>query len=150
MNKIRLFFLLIAYVTYALSYSIETLETEPYHHFNWLDEDEYSITVKFSDPSPPEHCCLWNGTNYCNGTCSGEGTVSCKFTGGSCDADKDNPATKYYYALYCDDVVCATEKTDKGVNPGITETMSVDVTVAVSRESYIRYSMVLLLSLLVL
>jgi len=147
MNKITLFFLLIAYVTYALSYDIETLETEPYHHFNWLDEDEYSITVKFSGDSPPEKCCLWNGTNFCQGTCSGQGTVSCTFAGGSCDADKDNPATKYYYALYCVDA-CKTLDEFKAVTN--IETYSVDVTVAVSRESYIRYSMVLLLSLLVL
>ncbi len=152
MNKITLFFLLLAYVTYALSYDIDTLGTEPYHHFDWLDEDEYSITIKYNaNASPkPSKCCLWNGTNYCKGDCSGSDSVTCKFTGASCGADGDNPATKYYYALYCDDVVCATEKTDKGVNPGITDTMSVDVTVAVSRESYIRYSMVLLLSLLVL
>ena len=148
MNKITLFFLLIAYVTYALSYDIETLETEPYHHFNWLDEDEYSITVKFSGDSPPEKCCLWNGTNFCQGTCSGQGTVSCTFAGGSCDADKDNPATKYYYALYCHNTACGSLDKLKA-DPNFDD-YSVDVTVAVSRESYIRYSMVLLLSLLVL
>ena len=146
MNKIALFFLVIAYIT-CLSEDIDTLSTEPYHHFDWLDEDEYTISIKYiSTDIGPNRCCLWNGTKYCKGECSGTETVSCKFTGASCGADSDNPATKYYYALYCNKAACDSET----AAAGLTDAMSVDVTVAVSTESYIRYSMVLLLSLLVL
>jgi hypothetical protein len=146
MNKISLFFLVIAYITCQyLRDSINTSATEPYHHFDWLDEDEYTISIKYAT-SGPSDCCLWNGTKYCKGTCNGTDTVSCKFTGASCGADSDNPATKYYYALYCNTAACASET----AAAGLTDEMSVDVTVAVSTESYIRYSMVLLLSLLVL
>ena len=146
MNKISLFFLVIAYITCQnLRDSINTSATEPYHHFDWLDEDEYTISIKYAT-SGPKDCCLWNGTKYCKGTCDGTDTVSCKFTGASCRADGDNPATKYYYALYCNTAACASET----AAAGLTDAMSVDVTVAVSTESYIRYSMVLLLSLLVL
>ncbi len=146
MKKISLFFLVIAYITCAgLRDSINTSATEPYHHFDWLDEDEYTISIKYAT-SGPKDCCLWNGTKYCKGICDVTDTVSCKFTGASCRADSDNPATKYYYALYCNTAACASET----AAAGLTDEMSVDVTVAVSRESYIRYSMVLLLSLLVL
>ena len=150
MNKITLFFLLIAYVTYALSLDMDTLATEPYHHFDWLDEDDYTITIKYdsTENEKSSKCCLWNGTNYCKGECSGTDTVSCKFTGASCRADGDNPATKYYYALYCHDTYCDSLDNIKAAT-GLGG-YSVDVTVAVSRENYIRYSMVLLLSLLVL
>ena len=128
---------------------MDTLKTEPYHHFDWLDEDDYTITIKYASGSQPTQCCLWNGTHFCKGEDCKEpesNTVSCKFTGASCRADGDNPATKYYYALYCDTDACASET----AAAGLTNSMSVDVTVAVSMESYIRYSMVLLLSLLVL
>ena len=133
---------------------MDTLATEPYHHFDWLDEDEYSITIKYDsdEVSKSKICCLWNGTHYCRGDCdgleSGSLDVSCKFTGASCGADGDNPATKYYYALYCA-AACDTKETAT-VSGALDDKNSVDVTVAVSRESYIRYSMVLLLSLLVL
>ena len=129
---------------------MDTLKTEPYHHFDWLDEDDYTITITYDSTSDkPTQCCLWNGTHFCKGEDCKEpesNTVSCKFTGASCRADGDNPATKYYYALYCDTDACASET----AAAGLTNSMSVDVTVAVSMESYIRYSMVLLLSLLVL
>ena len=150
MNKIALFFLVIAYITCQnLRDSINTSATEPYHHFDWLDEDEYTISIKYAT-SGPSDCCLWNGTHFCRGEDCKESetnTVSCKFTGASCGADGDNPATKYYYALYCVDACESLEKFKAvtNINP-----YSVDVTVAVSRESYIRYSIVLLLSLLVL
>ena len=150
MKKISLFFLVIAYITCeGLRDSINTSATEPYHHFDWLDEDQYTISIKYAT-SGPKDCCLWNGTKYCKGTCDGTDTVSCKFTGASCGADGDNPATKYYYALYCDNTACASKEAATAASGGLADTMSVDVTVAVSRESYIRYSMVLLLSLLVL
>ena len=151
MNKIALFFLVIAYITCELSENIDKLSTEPYHHFDWLDEDEYSITIKYlsNAPQKPFKCCLWNGTNYCKGNCpEDKDPVSCTFTGASCGADGDNPATKYYYALYCHDTYC--DKIENIKDAHDLDDYSVDVTVAVSRESYIRYSMVLLLSLLVL
>ena len=156
MNKISIFFLVIGFIIcdsdpVNLRTTIDTLSTEPYHHFDWLDEDDYTITITYDSTSEkPTQCCLWNGTHFCKGEDCKEpesNTVSCKFTGASCGADGDNPATKYYYALYCVD---ACETLDKFKAVTNIETYSVDVTVAVSRESYIRYSMVLLLSLLVL
>ena len=154
MNKISIFFLVIGYIICQdpvyLSTTIDTLSTEPYHHFDWLDEDDYTITIKYASGSKPTQCCLWNGTHFCKGECTKDDPVSCKFTGASCGADGDNPATKYYYALYCDDTACKSKEDATSTSTGISPSMSADVTVAVSRESYIRYSMVLLLSLLVL
>ena len=157
MNKISIFFLVIGFIIcddpVYLSTTIDTLSTEPYHHFDWLDEDDYTITIKYASDSKPTQCCLWNGTHFCKGEDCKEpesNTVSCKFTGASCGADGDNPATKYYYALYCDNTACLSKEAATAASGGLADTMSVDVTVAVSRESYIRYSMVLLLSLLVL
>ncbi len=159
MNKISIFFLVIGFIICDdndndLRKIIDTLGTEPYHHFDWLDEDDYTITIKYASDSKPTQCCLWNGTHFCRGEeCkvseSEPNTVSCKFTGASCGADSDNPATKYYYALYCDNSACTSKETATA-SDGLDDSKSVDVTVAVSRESYIRYYMVLLLSLLVL
>ena len=110
MNKISIFFLVIGFIICEdLRKSIDTLGTEPYHHFDWLDEDEYTISIKYAT-SGPSDCCLWNGTKLCKGVCDGTDTVSCKFTGASCGADSDNPATKYYYALYCDGNACKSKE----------------------------------------
>ena len=153
MNKISIFFLVIGYIICQnpvyLRTTIDTLSTEPYHHFDWLDEDDYTITITYDSTSEkPTQCCLWNGTHFCKGECPPNDPLSCKFTGASCGADGDNPATKYYYALYCHATYCDSLDNIKAAT-GLSA-YSVDVTVAVSRESYIRYSMVLLLSLLVL
>ena len=148
MNKISIFFLVIAFITYDdpsnLSNSIDTLSTEPYHHFDWLDEDEYSITIKYiaNDSPKASKCCLWNGTNYCKGVCSGSDSVTCKFTGASCGADGDNPATKYYYGVYCS---TNCDKIENAKNLRTSD--SVDVTVAVKSGSFIKFSIILLIGL---
>lgn len=148
MKKIALFFLFIVYITCTgLSDTIDTLSTEPYHHFDWLDEDDYTISIAYqSGATVLTTCCLWNGTHFCKGDCSGSGPVSCKFTGASCGADPDNAATKFYYALYCDNTACASSDAASG----LTSSMSVDVTVAVSKGNYISYSILLFLTLLAL
>ena len=149
MKKIALFFLFIGYITCdELRDSINTLSTEPYHHFDWLDEDDYTISIAYQSgaSTTSSTCCLWNGTHFCKGDCSGTTTVSCKFTGASCGADPDNAATKFYYALYCDDTACASESAASNLD----DDMSVDVTVAVSKGNYISYSILLFLTLLAL
>ena len=148
MNKITLPILLLI-IGYAYSaFSLDEEYLEPYEEFNWLDEDDFTITVPFKSATDmPSTCCLYNGTRFCAGACSTDSnafTVSCKFTGASCQADADNPATKFYYSLYCSSSNCASESTASSL--GTSD--NVYVTVAVLSGSYIKYSIVLLLSLL--
>ena len=77
-------------------------------------------------------------------TCSD--TTNCVANGGktACESIADTCTLK------ADNTACASKEAAAATTGGISSSMSVDVTVAVSRESYIRYSMVLLLSLLVL
>ena len=146
MNKITIFLLFFAW-TYIASQTVDYSNTEPYHDFDWLDEDEYTITVAYTSSNIPSTCCLANGTKVCAGTCSaGTNSISCKFTGAECGGDPDNPSTKYYYDLYCG-TTCTKDTDVYGTSSGLT---TAEVTVAISAENYIKFSFILLLSLLVL
>ena len=147
MNKIALPILLLI-IGYTYSLNIDEEHLEPYEEFNWLDEDDYTITVPFtSSADMVTPCCLYNGTKLCAASeCSSDTaafTVSCKFTGNSCKADSDNPATKFYYSLYCSASSCTSDAASNLANSD-----NAYVTVAVLAGSYIKYSIVLLLSLL--
>ena len=143
MKKITLLFFFALLFISTQQQTVDDANTEPYHNFDWLDEDDYTISVAYTTGTPYAACCLSNGTKVCKGDCTPESLkTSCKFTGASCKADSDNPSTKFYYALYC--AASCDESTD------YTSATSVDVTVAISGENYIKFSFILLLSLLVL
>ena len=151
MNKFIISLLIIEYVIIcAFGADVDELTTEPYHDFNWLDEDEYSISIGFKQDigSQKITCCLFNGTIACRSSCDPSGkTLNCKFVGNECKADGDNPATKFYHSVLCGNNEC---ETDSNAATALSSSANVYVTVAVSSESYVKYSILLLLSLLVL
>lgn len=148
MNKYTISIILIIITsTICVINNVDEQNTEPYHEFNWIDEDEYTINIAFSSVPSTVKCCLWNGTQLCAGQCSLNGytnEVKCKFTGATCGADPDNPATKYYYSLYCDDTNCVNDK-DKLKLLG----ENAEITVAVKGSSFIHLTFFLLLCLFV-
>ena len=148
MNKYTISIILIIITsTICVISNVDEQNTEPYHEFNWIDEDEYTINIAFSSVPSTVKCCLWNGTQLCAGQCSLNGytnEVKCKFTGATCGADPDNPATKYYYSLYCDDTNCVNDK-DKLKLLG----ENAEITVAVKGSSFIHLTFFLLLCLFV-
>ena len=136
---------IIIIITYTISAltNLDGVNTIPYHDFNWIDEDNYTIEIAFTDTAPASRCCLYNGTNICSGACtldSGTNIISCKFVGGNCEADADNPSTKFYYGVYCSDTECQS-------SGSITETLSAEVTVAISKGNFIKFNYLVLIFL---
>ncbi len=160
MNKFIIILFFFAYITCLNDYSkLDFVNTEPYYDFNWIDEDKYTITMNFISTATvaEEKCCLYNGTVLCISTCNASGKqLTCEFTGNECKADSDNPSTKYYHALLCG--VCESTNTASDLSDAYNEDFNTplspahnpQITVAVSGNNYIKYSMILLLSLLVL
>ena len=161
MNKFIITLLCFAYIICANNYlDLDFANTEPYYDFNWIDEDKYTITMNFISTATVanEKCCLYNGTVLCSSSCKGSGKqLTCEFTGNECKADSDNPSTKYYHALLCG--VCESSNTEAQLSTAynedftsnsLTETLNPQITIVVSGNNYIKYSMFLLLSLLVL
>lgn len=151
MNKFIIALFLFAYISSNdyTSTSLDFANTEPYYNFDWLDEDSYSITMNFQSSATvaADTCCLYNGTVLCSTSCTANSkALTCEFKGEDCKADSDNPATKFYHSVLCG--VCTSASTAaaaitaSGGNPFIT--------VSVAGENYIKYSMILLLSLLAL
>ena len=127
--------------TSTLNDLLDRKNTIPYHEFNWIKEDNYSIDVAFSSTPPAQKCCLYNGTNYCLGACtldSGTNIISCRFVGGNCEADADNPATKFYYGVYCSDTECGTGGT-------LTNAEFAEVTVAVKSHMFLKVHLCLII-----
>ena len=151
MNKLLITLILITFTT---SQTIDLAHTEPYVEFDWLDEDKKSLTLEFdTDISVDYYCYLYNNTNYCPGTGKCEKTlprvITCEYEGDKCKADGDNPATKYYYEVVCSTTTLADLAAVSAALTG----GSFDnpyITVAVKGGSYIKFSFILLLSLLVL
>ena len=154
MNKFIIVLFLIAYIFCQNSYSSSSLDygtTEPYVEFDWLDDDKKSLTLNFQSSVSPvaETCCLYNGTILCKTSCSlSNKQMTCEFEGNNCKADGDNPATKYYHYLLCG-TACDSDS-NAATASGSSSTLNPQVTVAVMSGNYIKYSMILLLSLLVL
>ena len=147
MNKLSISILILLLSNIKSSY--DKVHTNPYEEFNWLDEDEYTIDIPFllATTTLPKTCCLYNGTNFCPGSCTQNNdakVLSCKFTGATCGADPDNPATKYYYSLYCDDTNCVNNKDNLKDLTG-----DAAITVAVKGSSFIHLTFFLLLCLFV-
>ncbi len=161
MNKFITTLFFFAYITCQNDYSdLDFATTEPYYDFNWIDEDKYTITMNFISTATVanEKCCLYNGTVLCSTTCNAsDKKLTCEFTGNECKADSDNPSTKYYHALLCG--VCESTNTASDLSAAynedfthtsLTQTHNPQITVAVSGNNYIKYSMILLLSLFIL
>ena len=127
--------------TPTLNDLLDRKNTIPYHEFNWIKEDNYSIDVAFSSTPPAQKCCLYNGTNYCLGACtldSGTNIISCRFVGGNCEADADNPATKFYYGVYCSDTEFCTGGT-------FTNAEFAEVTVSVKSHMFLKVHLSLII-----
>ena len=155
MNKFIIALFFFAYITCQNDYSeLDFATTEPYYDFNWIDEDKYTITMNFKSTATiaNEKCCLYNGTVLCISSCTAsDKKLTCEFIGNECKADSDNPSTKYYHALLCG--VCESTNTAAQLSAAYSSTSQVnnpEITVAVSGNNYIKYSMILLLSLLFL
>ena len=143
MNKLLLITFCITLSFIKTADPINWSKTEPYVTFDWLDDDKNSLTIVYGDNSYSD-CLLYNGTHTCKGTCEPDTkTLTCNFEGKNCKADSDNPTYKYYYTTYCKEGKISD--TD-----GISSLHDVGVTVGVCNSNFIKYSMVLLLSLLVL
>ena len=147
MNKLLITLILITFTSQAVDYA----HTEPYVEFDWLDEDKKSLTLEFdTDISVDYYCYLYNNTNYCPGTGKCEKTLprvlTCEYEGNKCKADGDNPATKYYYEVLC----AESSYADFNAYTAGNDVFQPQITVAVKGASYIKFSFILLLSLLVL
>ena len=143
MNKLLLITFCITLSFIKTADPINWSKTEPYVTFDWIDDDKKSLTIVNGDKSYSD-CLLYNGTDICKGKCKPEAkTLTCNFEGKNCKADSDNPTYKYYYTTYCKEGKISD--TD-----AISNLKDVGVTVGVCNSNFIKYSMVLLLSLLVL
>ena len=127
---------------------INWLKTEPYVTFDWLKDDKKTLTIVDNTGGNYKTCLLYNTTHVCYGSCTKKSaTISCVYEGGKCGADPYNPTFKYYYTTYC-----STSKHEgkSGKSTTVPSGDDVGVTVALCNSHFIKYSMVLLLSLLVL
>ena len=151
MNKLLITLILITFTTSTLP-NVDYAHTEPYVEFDWIDEDKKSLKIEFEDalPNNDYYCYLYNNTKFCPGTgkCTKEARViTCEFEGDKCKADGDNPATKYYYEVLCGISTYADFTAYEGAT---NDRFKPQITVAVKGASYIKFSFILLLSLLVL
>ena len=168
MNKFTL--VLIFSVIAFINGAVDHFNTEPYHSFDWLDEDKHSFTVTYTSNTNtlPDFCYLFNQSVVCKAeNCNANGkSLSCDVVGDSCKADGDNPGYKYYYAVYCAETTSSSHQnytknstpeqifyyitTAKHANGSlIGPKEDVGVTIAVCSGSFLKYSMILL-SLLIL
>ena len=170
MNK---FALVLVFSVFALikGFTIDNFNTDPYHAFDWLDNDQetFKVAIKLvgNEQAPKKEnyvCFLYNQSTVCKLDCTPSST-SLDFTvvGDQCQADKDNPTYKYYYAALCLPKTTYDVNTDPNPinndntteqiakylkdNPG--KELDLGVTIAVSSGSFLKYSMILL-SLLIL
>ena len=144
----------LVFITFCITFSfiktdpINWIKTEPYETFDWLKDDTKTQTIITSGTAYTS-CALFNTTHICIGECKTPktNTLTCTYKGGDCGADPDNPTFKYYYTTYC-----STSKHEgkSGKSTTVPSGDDVGVTVALCNSHFIKYSMVLLLSLLVL
>ena len=146
----------LVFITFCITFSfikteddpINWIKTEPYVTFDWLKDDSKTLTIVNSGTAY-SHCLLYNTTHVCYGKCElKSGKITCTYKGGDCGADPDNPAFKYYYTTYCHTSSLSGTSGKKTVD--VSSYQDVGVTVALCNSHFIKYSMVLLLSLLVL
>ena len=178
MNKLALALIFSTIVFIKGTATVNYYNTEPYHSFDWLDDDENKFKIEYTEDSLSNYFCfLYNQSVACKTTCTdSSSTLECTLKGNDCKADGDNPAYKYYYSTYCVDFSTLTGTTfidpdDNTKTKSITLTKDSDsatvlkyiktsssvigssndvqVTIAVSNGSFLKYSMILL-SLLIL
>ena len=122
-----------------------------YFHFSHKKDEVVSIELNTDVTGATIYCYLYNNTHYCPGTGKCEITyprvITCEFEGDKCKADGDNPATKYYYEVLCGISTYADFTAYEGAT---NDRFKPQITVAVKGASYIKFSFILLLSLLVL
>ena len=159
MNKFSLvlIFSVIAFIKGTIT--VDDFNTEPYHSFDWLDEDDYTFEIKSSTTvDSKSFCYLYNSSVLCKPECTpsdDKKTISCKLVGDTCKADGDNPSFKYYYATYCSESDSDDFKKELTADKLLTYVKNhgpsgdVGVTIAVCSGSYLKYSL-FLLSLLIL
>ena len=151
----------LVFITFCITFSfiktvddpIDYIKTEPYVTFDWLDDDKKTLTIvnTAGTSNPYLKCLLYNTTHVCYGSCTGTTKITCTFEGGNCGADSDNPTFKYYYTTYCTTANSLTGSSGKKtIDTNALGVVDVGVTVAVCNSHFIKYSMILLLSLLVL
>ena len=149
MNKLLITLILITFTSQAVDYA----HTEPYVEFDWLDDDKKSLKIEFDSALSNDddyYCYLYNNTKFCPGTgkCAKEARViTCEFEGDKCKADGDNPATKFYYKVLCSG---SSYSDFNAFSANLANLADPYITVAVKGGSYIKFSFILLLSLLVL
>lgn len=146
----------LVFITFCITFSIiktadtiDWFKTDPYVVFDWLDEDSKTLTITNS-ATGFKSCLLYNNSRVCYGSCSGTTKITCTFTGENCGGDPDNPAVKYYYSTYCSTSALTGQSGNVTTRPYSDSSVDVGVTVAICNSNFIKYSMVLLLSLLVL
>ena len=170
MNKLALALIFSTIVFIKGTPTVNYYNTEPYHSFDWLDDDENKFKIEYTEDSLSNYFCfLYNQSVACKTTCKpSSSTLECTLKGNDCKADGDNPAYKYYYSTYCiAPVTSFTDPTDstktlalnkdsdsetilKYIRSGSTYSSGdVSVTIAVCSGSFLKYSMILL-SLLIL
>ena len=161
MNKFALV-LIFSFIAFSKGAAllIDDFNTEPYYSFDWLDKDEKTFEVQLTSATTKTNsfCYLYNTSHVCKPECSANGkTLSCKLVGDNCKADGDNPAYKYYYAVYCANNHASNTNYTKNATPNqllyylVNNGASGDVgvTIAVCSGSFLKYSLILL-SLLIL
>ena len=171
MNKLALALIFSTIVFIKGTPTVNYYNTEPYHSFDWLDDDENKFKIEYTEDSLSNYFCfLYNQSVACKTTCKpSSSTLECTLKGNDCKADGDNPAYKYYYSTYCiapvtsfpdpDDstkTLALNKDSDSGTilkyirSTGSTYSSGdVSVTIAVCSGSFLKYSMILL-SLLIL
>ena len=166
MNKFTLV-LIFSFIAFIKG-GVDFFNTEPYHSFDWLDEDEQKFTIKYSssDTITDYFCYLYNQSKVCKPSCTPKNedkTITCTLKGEDCGGDSDNPSYKYYYETRCigkttytlDSKSLTLSEESKAddiltyLNEGNSKGDDVGVTIAVCSGSFLKYSM-FLLSLLIL
>ena len=178
MNKLA-FALIFSTIVVIKGISVNNYNTEPYHSFDWLDNDENKFKIEYTLASGESisnyFCFLYNQSVACKTSCTvSSSTIEITVKGNDCKADGDNPTYKYYYSTYCmafpttptfidpDDntgtkQITLTKDSDsatilkyiRAVPTAVDTSNDVQVTIAVSNGSFLKYSMILL-SLLIL
>ena len=136
MKKIILILLISYIITDPV---IDDFKTQAYYDFDWTDYDENTFKLEFNETiSSNLKVVLLNGTKICTTSCNAaDNAFECKLTGNECQADKDNPGHKFYYAVYYN-----TNDTDINVTGG--NGISAGVTISVCSGYFLKYSLALL------
>ena len=115
MNKLALA-LIFSTIVVIKGIRVNNYNTEPYHSFDWLDDDENKFKIEYTlgtgESISDYFCFLYNQSVACKTSCKpSSSTLEITVKGNDCKADGDNPAYKYYYSTYCVDFSTLTGTT---------------------------------------